>query len=90
MPIEQKPGDAYVHLPNGHEETGDEVYCFIHDDLVCNSSCIAFDVNHSTSKNRSTCIFINAAKQISTALARLVKLTHPPMPGSNINPPKVQ
>jgi hypothetical protein len=87
-PIHQRPGDRYVHQPDGHSETGEEVYCFLDFDRVCTAECVAFDVAGVGAETRSTCMLVNSAKQVAAALA-VIGRSQRGVSGSDAPIPKV-
>ena len=84
----------FIHKPNRHEATGDELFCVYHDDRLCNAACVAFDVHGVRDDMRTSCILVNAQMQLAASLAVLAKSVKTlakkgDIPGSNLSPPGV-
>jgi len=93
MPANQQPGDRYVQQPDGHGETGDELYCPLAPERVCAADCVAFDVQGTQADGRTTCIAVNALKQIAAAavaMARQGGAERPRSSAADIPPPEVK
>lgn len=88
MPTQQTPGEKYLEQPDGHSETGDELYCPIFMDRVCGADCVGFDA-HGDNKVRTTCLLVNALKQGASALSVIARIMQGSIPGSDTKPPGV-
>ena len=88
MPTQQTPGEKYLEQPDGHSETGDELYCPIFMDRVCGADCIGFDP-YGDNKGRTTCLLVNSLKQGASALSVIAKVLQGSIQGSDLKPPGV-
>jgi len=91
MPTKQSPGDQYIEQPDGHEETGEELFCLFDAARPCAPDCISYDVNGVDVDGRTTCLAVNAWKQTAVSMANMARTVQrsDPVPGSQEPPPKV-
>jgi hypothetical protein len=69
---------SVVERPDEHEETGDELYCWMpgNDDRECSGACVAYDESYSEDQRRSSCSLINMFKSVAMSHAKMANVAN--------------
>jgi hypothetical protein len=62
--------DPFVERPDEHEETGEELYCWIPGggDRQCGPDCVAYDLTYEEDQRRTSCQALNAFRALSVGV----------------------
>lgn len=73
--MEQGTDNPFIERPDEHEETGDELYCWMpsNDHRECNGACVAFDDRHEVDPRIDPCKVLNAIRQAGGGMAAAAK-----------------
>ena len=89
----QKPGESFVQKPDTMDVPEDVLFCWKDPERVCSGDCTAFDPSGADPEKvtRSTCVLVNAARQLASALVALARnVSAPSSNGSDRPPPEVR